>query len=129
MQQFARVTSNDFDRFTNLYQWLEQKKAATTYGVVAANGDLLSACVFFTWHNRAYYILAGNHPGSKSTGASHALINAFIKDHAESNMILDFEGSDIPGLAQFYSSFGAAVETYPAIRHNRLPGIIKWLKK
>lgn len=129
MKQFARVTDDDFNRFTTLYQWLEQQHGAATYGIISATGKLLSSCIFFTWQNRAYYILAGNHPEGRTTGASHALINAFIKDHAEKNMLLDFEGSDIPGLALFYSSFGASEEIYPAIKYNRLPRIVRWLKK
>jgi len=44
-------------------------------------------------------------------------------------MLLDFEGSDIPSLAFFYSSFGAVEERYSAIKLNRLPGLVKWLKK
>ncbi len=62
-------------------------------------------------------------------GASHALIDAFIKDHAGSNLLLDFEGSDIRNLAFFYSSFGATDEKYPAVRVNNLPWYCKWMKK
>ena len=46
--------------------------------------------------------MVGNHPDGKTIGASHALIDAFIKDHADQNFILDFEGSDIRNLAFFY---------------------------
>jgi hypothetical protein len=129
MRQFASFTHEDFERFSTLYSWLEQKNAASTYGIVAANGQLLSSCVFFLWQHRAYYILAGNHPDSRLTGASHALINAFIKEHAETKMVLDFEGSDIPGLALFYSGFGSAEEKYLAIKYNHLPAPLRWLKK
>jgi len=44
-------------------------------------------------------------------------------------MLLDFEGSDIQNLAFFYSSFGAKQEIFPAIRINKLPFYLKWLKK
>jgi len=129
MQAFTKVKADDFERFSALYHVLEEKNAAVAYGIVSAEGRLLSSCVFFNWQNRWYYILAGNHPESKSTGASHALINAFIKERAATNCILDFEGSDIASLALFYSSFGAAEEQYPAIRQNRLPMLLRWLKK
>jgi hypothetical protein len=71
----------------------------------------------------------GNHPNGRTVGASHALIDAFIKDHAGRNLLLDFEGSDIRNLAFFYSSFGATDEKYVAIRVNNLPWYFKWLKK
>lgn len=117
------------DRFRKLYQLLKQKQMATTYGIFSPQNELLASCVFFFSHNRAYYILVGNHPDGKNTGASHALIDAFIKNNAGKNMLLDFEGSDIPGLANFYSSFGAIKEMYPALKINRLPFYLKWLKK
>ncbi len=123
------ATVNDHENFKKLFVYLKEKELAKTYGVLSNANQLLSSCVFFFSHNRAYYILVGNHPEGRNVGASHALIDSFIKDHAGKDIILDFEGSDIEGLAQFYSGFGAVEEKYPAIRLNRLPFYLKWLKK
>jgi len=132
MQQMRvrnRETDQNISRFRKLYKLLEAKAMATTYGIFSAQDELLASAIFFYSHNRAYYILVGNHPNGKTMGASHALIDAFIKDHAGQKMLLDFEGSDIRNLAFFYSSFGALEEKYAAIRLNRLPFYLKWLKK
>jgi hypothetical protein len=99
------------------------------YGVLSAKGEILASAVFIFSHQRAYYILVGNHPNGRTLGASHALIDAFIHHHASTTLTLDFEGSDIRNLAFFYSSFGAFEEYYPAFRLNRLPFWMKWLKK
>lgn len=125
---FSNISNNDFDNFEHLYQQLYKAGEAVTYGVKNKEGQLLSAAVFFFSHNRAYYILACSHPDGKTLGASHALIDAFIRDYAGKDLILDFEGSDIPSLAFFYSSFGATEEKYSSIKLNRLPAMIKWLK-
>lgn len=127
MKSQGQETSDNIERFRKLYQYLHDRKMATTYGI-SLNNKLLASCIFFFSHNRAYYILVGNSPNGKTIGASHTLIDAFIKDYAGKNMLLDFEGSDIPSLAFFYSSFGAQHETYPAIKINRLPFYLKWLK-
>jgi hypothetical protein len=124
-----RETDQNISRFRKLYKLLQAKAMATTYGIFSAQDELLVSAIFFYSHNRAYYILVGNHPNGKTMGASHALIDAFIKDHAGQKMLLDFEGSDIRNLAFFYSSFGALEEKYTAIRLNRLPFYLKWLKK
>lgn len=124
-----RETDQNISRFRKLYKLLRAKAMATTYGIFSAQDELLASAIFFYSHNRAYYILVGNHPNGKTMGASHALIDAFIKDHAGQKMLLDFEGSDIRNLAFFYSSFGALEEKYAAIRLNRLPFYLKWLKK
>jgi Acetyltransferase (GNAT) domain len=125
----GNVTDADLSNFKSLYGQLHQQQKAITYGICTAGGELLASCVFFFSHQRAYYILVGNHPNGKTMGASHALIDAFIKDHAAGNLLLDFEGSDIRNLAFFYSSFGAVEEKYPGLKLNRLPFWLKWLKK
>lgn len=129
LRAVMKLENDDFKRFKNLYEALNKREMARTYGVYAASGQLLASAVFFLSNNRAYYILVGNHPNSKATGASHRLIDAFIGDHAGQKILLDFEGSDIRNLAFFYSSFGAVEEKYSSIKLNRLPAIIKWFKK
>jgi len=129
MKDIAPIATKDYDRFKKLYRLLSSQNKAISYGVLSKQNELLASCVFFFSHNRAYYIMVGNHPHGRDVGASHALIDAFIKSHAGENMILDFEGSDIESLALFYSGFGATREDYPAMRLNRLPWYLKWLKK
>lgn len=102
--------------------------SAIAYGI-KSNGQLLAAAVFLIFQHRAYYLLVSNHPNGKTLGASHALIDAFIRDQAGKEMILDFEGSDIPSLAFFYQGFGAEVEPFGWLQMNRLPRWIAWVKR
>ncbi|MBO9683978.1 MAG: hypothetical protein J7502_15150 [Flavisolibacter sp.] len=120
---------NELKKFEQLYSLLKERSMAKAYGVFSNKNELLASCVFTFSHNRAYYILVGNHPNGRTLGASHALIDAFIKDHAEQNLLLDFEGSDIRNLAFFYSSFGSSEEKYAAIKLNKLPWYVRWMKK
>jgi Acetyltransferase (GNAT) domain len=129
MRSYTKELSENVERFRKVYTFLYQQKKATTYGIMSARGELIASCIFFYSHNRAYYILVGNHPDGRTIGASHALIDAFIKDHAGKDLLLDFEGSDIRNLAFFYSSFGAREEMYAGIKLNRLPFYLKWMKK
>lgn len=129
MSTYIKDSKGNIERFIKLTDFLIQHNQLFTYGIQNSNKELIASCIFLSSHNRYYYILVGNDPRSRDIGASHALIDSFIKDHAEENTILDFEGSDIPGLAKFYSSFGAIEENYPAIRVNKLPFFLRWLKK
>lgn len=129
MKTYTKESSDNIDRFIKLYKHLHRRQQAVTYGILNAKKELVSSCVFIFSHNRAYYILVGNHPDGRTIGASHSLIDAFIKDHAGKKLLLDFEGSDIRNLAFFYSSFGANEEMYAGIKLNRLPFYLKWLKK
>ncbi len=128
LKHVAGTTDSDYENFRLLYNDLFSQGKAVTYGIYNAQNDLLASCVYFFSHNRAYYILVGNHPNGRTLGASHFLIDRFIADYSGKDLLLDFEGSDIRNLAFFYSSFGATQETYPALRINNLPWWIKWLK-
>jgi hypothetical protein len=128
MQSFTKVNAEDFKHFKLLYDHFHKKGKAVTYGIYNMKNELISSCVFLFSHQRAYYILVGNHPDGKTIGAGHALISEFIKDNAGKSLLLDFEGSDIHNIAFFYSSFGARKEKYPGILNNKLPPLLRWLK-
>lgn len=118
----------DLLNFKNLFLFLKEKGWAKSYGVFSDRNELLASAAFLFSNKRAYYILVGNHPNGRTLGASHALIDAFIKDHAEQDLLLDFEGSDVRNLQFFYSSFGAHEEKYAAIKLDRLPWWIRLVK-
>ena len=129
MREHSDESNENAKRFEKLYTLLQSRQMAMTYGMNDAKGELVASCVFFFSHNRIYYILVGNHPNGKTLGASHALIDAVIKEYAGQNFLLDFEGSDVPSLAFFYSSFGGVEEKYAGLRMNRLPFYLRWMKK
>jgi hypothetical protein len=128
MKDAGSLEENDYANFKKVFNQLKERNKAETYSIVKESNTILASCVFFYSHNRAYYILVGNTTEGKTTGASHALIDAFIKDNAGKNLILDFEGSDIANLALFYKGFGAIEEKYRFLKINRLPFYLKWLK-
>jgi hypothetical protein len=129
MQRGSEEIKINILNFRRLYDLLFEREMAKVYAIVSPTKQVLASAVFFFSHGRAYYILVGNHPDGRPIGASHALIDSFIQANAGKEIKLDFEGSDIRNLAFFYSSYGAAEERYAALRWNRLPFWMKWLKK
>jgi len=128
-KNFSPITEKDYENFSVLFEMLREKKMAVTYGVYSSQKQLTASCAFVFSHNRAYYILVGNHPDGRTAGASHLMINHFIKEHSGKNLVLDFEGSSINSLAFFYKSFGSVLEKYPGIKVNRLPAYAKLFKQ
>jgi len=129
MQAQGHQPGEGVQRFRKIFQQLATANSAKAFGVFDTTGFLLASAVFFYGNNRAYYILVGNSPEARQTGASHMLIDCFIEQHAGSGLLLDFEGSDIPSLAHFYKGFGAENQPYPFYRYNHLPFFIRWLKR
>ena len=128
LKNVAAIREVDYENFIRLYNSCERNSNAKNYAVYV-NGELMASGVFLFSHQRAYYILAGNNPNGRAIGASHMILDAFIKDHAGKNLVLDFEGSNVKNIAFFFKGFGAAEETYPGLKYNALPWYIRWLKK
>lgn len=129
MQSVSNLTDADYQNFETLFNHLYQQQKAIACGVYSATGELIASCAYVISNGRACYILVGNHPNGRTSGASHFLIDRFIYDHAGQPLLLDFEGSDIRNLAFFYSSFGATLETYASLRINKLPWYIRLLRR
>ncbi len=123
--------NGDTREFLQLHALLHEMKnpeQVQSWGVRNKEGEWIATALFFFHANRAYYILVGNTPEGRESGASHLLIHSFIEKQAGTCLLLDFEGSDVPGLAFFYSGFGATLEKYPCLKWNRLPWFLKWVK-
>jgi lipid II:glycine glycyltransferase (peptidoglycan interpeptide bridge formation enzyme) len=84
---------------------------------------------FITSNNSMYYLVPGANSVARKYGASYAIVNACIKERCLQYAKLDFEGSEIAGIAQFYASFGAIVQPYYYISKHSIPGIYSFLKK
>lgn len=125
----TNLSEKDYEHFDRLIKRMTSDGSVEIVGVRDNNQQLIASAVFLFSHHRAYYVMVGNHPNGKTLGASHFLISSFIEAHAGEDLLLDFEGSDIPSLAFFYSSFGATKETYPALRIYRLPWWARIFKK
>ncbi|OFY01944.1 MAG: hypothetical protein A2W89_23830 [Bacteroidetes bacterium GWE2_42_39] len=98
-------------------------------GVFNSQNQLIAA-VFFVWSNRkVIYLAASSLKEGTEKKAMFLLVDKFIESRAESELILDFEGSNMPGVARFYEGFGARPVSYFSIRRNTLPWYIRLLKK
>lgn len=105
-----------------LIEYCLKKKCAKIYGVYDKK-KLLSAAFFMFSHNRTYYLISSTNSEGKNKRASFFLINAFIKEHAGKNLILDFEGSNIPGIARFFEGWGAEISPYYRFEYSKIPFI------
>lgn len=107
---------------------MQNKSALKIIGANDDEGNTLAAVLFGYSHNNWTYLAPVNTEDGKRKRALFAIINHLIKNRSGRDEILDFEGSDIPGLAQFYSGFGSNKLIYNEFRANKLPWPIKYLK-
>ncbi len=122
------IKEDDYRRFETLCLRLRKQDQLLTRAVFNEQNQPLCSAVFLRDTRRFYLLHSTTLPAGRTAEANHFLLDQFIREWAGSSMILDFEGSDHPGIAHFYSNFGGVDQPYFFYRRNRLPWPIRWLK-
>lgn len=81
----------------------------------------VQAIVWHVWDGeRAYYLVGGKAPSSKSNNAMAALLwRAIEMSKGQGLMSFDFEGSMDSGVERFFRNFGANRSLYLVLKKNR----------
>lgn len=125
----VKISDTDLQSLKSLIAYGQRKSFGKIYGVYTQENELCAAVYFCKWKDRVIYFNAASNETSKKLGGMYFLVNSFIRQNAGKLLTLDFEGSMIPGVARFYSGFGATPEIYHQLKFNRLPLLLKWLKR
>jgi len=111
--EFAKPKMNPKirNKFNILLEVLKEKDKVETFGFYKQN-TLLAVAVFLMDQNRIINLLPISNEEGKTQNAMAFLLDFIIQKNAEKELILDFEGSSIEGIAHFYKSFGAVNNSY-----------------
>jgi hypothetical protein len=126
--RMPHVKANAYTRFEQLCFFLLEKDRLLLRTVSDASGQLLALALLPRDDRRLYLLESTTLPVGRATAANHFLLDGLIREFAGQPLLLDFEGSDLPGIAHFYANFGARDQPYFFYRHNRLPWPLRWLK-
>lgn len=121
------IGENDYQNMERLGQACMERQLGFTLGITDPAGDILAAAFFGKDNKRIYYIVGAPTREGRQQNATHSLIDEVIRQYAGSGLTLDFEGSDIPSVADFYRKFSPETTHYDLVRINKLPRWIKWL--
>lgn len=130
MHEKDRVPLADYKRFVQLFKNIQPYvEACNTIAAIDVDGTIISSDINIVHNKRVYSLLAGNLPKSNECGAFYFVLDRLINKHAGSGYLFDFEGSDIPGIAFLFECLGGQLTWYPHLTINRLPPVLKWLKR
>lgn len=90
-------------------------------GNISAAGSFL-----FSGDRLIFSVCASSSKGHKEQ-AMYYLVDQQIKKYSGKFTVFDFSGSEIKGIAYFNASFGAQAVSYPFLRINKLPMLLKLL--
>lgn len=109
----------------DLLNYLFKQKCIQQWSAYNETGQLIATAVFPFYrdargHKTFYYLLSATTKEGRTMRAVHGLIDMLVKENAQTDAVLDFEGSRLPGVARFMASFGAQLNNYPVYRFNNL---------
>ena len=128
--RMSGIRGKDYNNFATLCDHYAGKKRTIVREVWDETGKtLLAMALFLKDEKRLYNIASSVTDIGRKKLANYFLYDAVIREFSGKGLVLDFEGSDIPGVAYFYEKWKDGNEPYPFIKWNHLPAPVKWLKK
>lgn len=122
------VKASDYQALESLMDTAWKRGKLFSKGVYSKSGELLACGSFLMQKGRIIFLIGTSSASGRETGAMHYLMDNIILQFANHKMLFDFEGSEIPGIARFYKSFGAIKTHYFRLKKNRLPWILRLFK-
>jgi len=104
-----------------------QKNRITIYGAYNSEHLLIAALCLLHSFNRLIYWLPMSNKEGKETSAMFKIVDTIIQKNANSNLMLDFYGSNVQSIARFYEGFGAKLTYYYEIKRLSINDFIKRL--
>jgi len=127
-EQTLKVTSEDYSRFSKIVAAIQKNAQMNCLGITNEKNEIIASAIFSISNNRITYQMGISTKEGREKRAMYFLFDQIVEQYSEQKYLLDFEGSDITGIAQFFKGFGATKTIYFKLRINNLPWYVKWLK-
>ncbi len=128
-KEVSSFSELDYERLKHVMHVSRYRKFGRVYTVLDKRNSICAGAFVLITPDRIIFLFSATDSYGKETSAMTYLIDQIIMTYAGRETLFDFEGSNIEGLARFYSGFGAKKNQYPQLIINRLPFYLKWLKK
>jgi hypothetical protein len=115
----AGITAAHYAAFVLLMSRLQETHEVEVLCLGVYDGEELMACgVFVTAFGIAHYCLGAPTESGRKRGATHTLLDQALAYLAEKQVrFFDFEGSEIPSVAQFYEKFAPYPQRFPTLKY------------
>lgn len=114
--QKSAVPESVFCIMDQLLEEALKRNVCEIYAVYNRNNEILAATAFIKALNRLFYLVSYSFAEGKEFSAMFMMVDSVIRKYAGSSMVLDFEGSVIPGIARFFAGFGAFKTEFPVYK-------------
>ncbi|MGV3540639.1 MAG: GNAT family N-acetyltransferase [Rufibacter sp.] len=113
-QELRELRVRHYQLLAQLYAQAKQQGVGYLWEV-RQNQELLAAAFLVEEPTRTIFLFGASSAAGKKQNAMALLLDHALRRHAETPGIFDFEGSEVPGVAKFYASFGAKPVPYVSL--------------
>lgn len=123
------LTEANYSKILHIMHVMLHKRRGYLWTIYDDHNTIICGAFFVEMGGRIVLLFSAADKTAKQQHAMTYLLDELFIARAGDQIIFDFEGSNIPGLARFYAGFGAIEKTYYNLHINRLPAPLKWLKR
>ena len=125
-KELAEIKAKHYRLLAKMYTELKARNAAELWQVLNASDEPVAAAFFILQPGKVIFLLSGASEEGRRTAAMTLLLDSMIQRFAGTDCILDFEGSMVPSVGNFYANFGAEPVTYLSLTQQHTPWYLKW---
>ncbi|MFO7574946.1 MAG: hypothetical protein R6W67_07295 [Bacteroidales bacterium] len=122
------VKNRDYRKLSALMQYCTDNGKGRLLGVRNRAGELIYGLFIVVVDGSVTLLFTATSAESREKRTGYLVINSLIEEYCDSDRILDFAGSSIPGVAEYNMSFGSTRVNYYRIFRNNLPWPVKLFK-
>ncbi len=119
----------DYSHFSMICELLHKKDQCFVRTAKTQQNGILAIAVFLKDSKRIYNIMNTTTPEGRQKEANHFLLNQVIHEFAGQDLLFDFEGSELPGVREFYEGFGVKNQPYFHYHYNGYSWPARLLKR
>lgn len=108
----ANLKRRHYRRAIRLMQAALDHRAGLCLHLTDEAGDLLAVVFLLHYRRRLVNLLPASTPVGYERAGMARLLDGVVRQYGPTCDLLDFEGSDVPGVARFFRSFGATDRGY-----------------
>ena len=115
-EEAVHFRENDYARLQHVADYLLKHNLLEVYGVRTMQNELAAGALFVKDGKRRWFWFSGRDNQLSESKPMFLLLDTYIRDHAESDLYLDFNGSSNPNVARLYQGFDGKRYTIPFVR-------------
>ena len=116
-------------RLRALFSLLLEKDKADIYQVKDGHGHICCQGLFIRTDRRIINLFGASDQVGRELYAMHFLLYKVLEKYAGQIELFDFEGSEIPGVAAFFKSFGAQSAPFLEYKRDQLPSLLSRIRE